>query len=1032
MKDYSKYYDKLNARQKEAVDAIDGPSLVLAGPGTGKTQLLSVRSANIIRKKGIMPENILILTFTNIASREMKERLGRIMGPDGYSVEVDTFHGFANSVIQESEEATSYVKEKVQMSDIERVRAIEYALDNASGISELRPFGRPYYYENSIMARIGELKRDGKTPADYQKYLDEKSEWESHLEEKHIKRLRALSVIYKTYEELKDGKNADIFDQRGRYDYEDMILFATQALSREEGLRDSYRDRFKYVMVDEFQDTNGAQMKLLFALLGEGNPNLACVGDDDQSIFRFQGASSENFRLLEAKYPALKKIILKDNYRSDAKLIEAAGSIIRSIPKNERSADKVLEPAKKFKEASIEIAELSTEEEELLHIVRKIGEIKDAIASDKALSEEERSKPYNNIAILLRKRKQIPVIINALLKAGIPYATDGKEDSSGEKRVKQLVDVLELANISSENYSQKDMALYKILSADYFEIPQGDILRFLDRINSERDKDYGRRVSLTAEFLSYFGSDKDDIKFNSKQKLKRAYEAIRHLLEDPNSRPVHSLLMDFIKEAGIVKYVLREYRDMEVLRIRDLRAVTSFVNIIKEEDTASPGLRLEEFMQDMKTRKEHNLEIQGSMVTMTQDGVRVYTAHGSKGMEFHAVVIPFFLDRKSWPVKPPADYIPVPPDLFSGTERTNDKKAKRALQLYDETRLFYVALTRAKAKILLTASPSEDSVLSPFAGHLGASLSEALTSEEETLKSFLASTEATDPFIGTEEVLRDMIRNMALNPTRLNNYIDCRRKFLYNDVLKIPGSKKKSLVFGNCVHKALEETYKALQDTEKFPPFEFFKDAFTRELRHQGVDKAIERECLSRDQMNKLQDWFDSARKAPVVPISLEEKLTITVGDNIIFRGKYDKMEWQDKKAGAVRILDYKTGKPDDHVKKIAECMDVKSPGCEGYLRQLVAYKLLFEKDKAKSKGRKATHGVLVFIEPARDDMKKLGYSKGDHVTKVVEVTDAMTGRLEELIKEVWADIKALKFEKLKERDKEKCEFCDFKDICWG
>jgi CRISPR/Cas system-associated exonuclease Cas4 (RecB family) len=454
--------------------------------------------------------------------------------------------------------------------------------------------------------------------------------------------------------------------------------------------------------------------------------------------------------------------------------------------------------------------------------------------------------------------------------------------------------------------------------------------------------------------------------------------------------------------------------------------------MIKQEDLTRPGIRLNEFMSDMKTRKDHRLPIEGTLVTMTQDGVRVFTAHGSKGAEFHSVIIPFFLEGRSWPLKSPSELLPVPSDLFKGRERAQEKDVLKRLHQYDETRLFYVAITRAKANLILTASPTEDAVISPFAGHLALEAVEASACEEEVLKSFLETTDAADPFIGTEKILKDMIKNMALNPTRLNNYMQCRRKFLYNDVLKLPGSKKQSLVFGNCVHKALEETYRHLCEKGSFPQFEFFKEVFKKELDRQGVDRAIELHCSSKDQMDKLRRWFEKASKDPVVPIGLENKLIITVGDNIIFRGKYDKMEWQDEKRGLVRILDYKTGKPDKHVKAMAKCSDVTSEECDGYLRQLVAYKLLFEKDRNESKGRRVSHGVLVFIEPARDDMKKLGYEKGDFVTKAVEVTDEMTKKLEGLIIDVWANIKDLKFEKLKERDEDKCKFCDFNDICWG
>jgi CRISPR/Cas system-associated exonuclease Cas4 (RecB family) len=158
----------------------------------------------------------------------------------------------------------------------------------------------------------------------------------------------------------------------------------------------------------------------------------------------------------------------------------------------------------------------------------------------------------------------------------------------------------------------------------------------------------------------------------------------------------------------------------------------------------------------------------------------------------------------------------------------------------------------------------------------------------------------------------------------------------------------------------------------------------------------------------------------------------ITIGDNIIFTGKYDKIEWDDEKKGLVRILDYKTGKPDEHLKEIDRCADLASPECDGYLRQLVCYKLLFEHDKKESRGNRVSRGALVFIEPVSSDMRREGYKKGQYATKAIEIPDDMVAGIEKLIKAVWHNIKQLHFEKLSKRDDKICGRCDFDQICWG
>ena len=256
----------LNEKQKLAAETLEGPVLVLAGPGTGKTELLSVRAANIIKSKKAKPENILILTYTNAAAKAMKERLVKILGPAAYNIETATFHSFANTVVLESDEAAEYIQERVQITDIEQIKLLEYILDNTEGIDKIRPFRAPYAFEREISQRITELKREGVSPAQFAEIIDKAEPDGAYIEEKHIERLKALATVYKLYEEYKAGKNKALFDDRGRYDYDDMILFAVEAIRNEPELAKALRAQYTYIMVDEFQDTNGAQIDRLVVI----------------------------------------------------------------------------------------------------------------------------------------------------------------------------------------------------------------------------------------------------------------------------------------------------------------------------------------------------------------------------------------------------------------------------------------------------------------------------------------------------------------------------------------------------------------------------------------------------------------------------------------------------------------------------------------------------------------------------------------------------------------------------------------------
>jgi len=1036
----------LNTEQKKAVSLTQGPVLVLAGPGTGKTQLLSARCAKIIKDELSLPENILVLTFTNIAAKAMKDRLAQLVGRKGYDVEVCTFHSFANSILLESEEAANYVKDRIQISDIEKIKAIEFILDNLEGVKDLKPFGNPYMYREKIEKRIGDLKKEDISPEAFEEYVDKYKPDGVLVQDKHVPKLKALAKIYKMYENIKDAKVKGIFEERGRYDYDDMVMLAVKALRNEKDLQDKYQEQYKYIMVDEFQDTNGAQLDLLFALAKGDNPNICCVGDDDQSIFRFQGATITNFKTFERKFPKVEVIYLKSNYRSTKEIIDLSSKIIKQLPEAARMGDKELVPKKDFKVKNIELHEFTTEEEELLFMIDKIKQLKEIIQNSSELDKEETKQPYNQIAVLVRKRNQILKIIDAFLLAGIPYATDGKEDISGEKRVKQMLDVLYLACSQKPDIDfDPSLTLFKVLCSDYLEAEHSDVLRLISLYKKKRSDLQAQRITFFNEFLVNFPVDtktqpsrQDSEKlpiakqadFKNINSLHKAAWAIQRLLIDAMNRPAHNLLLEYIEDANLYNYILKAYDKESVLKIRDLRSLTSFVNMLKEMDLSRPGIGLLELLDEIETRKEHDIPLQGELVTQTQDGVRIYTAHGSKGLEFHSVFIPFCLQDKNWPVRYRGDALPLPPEILKSPKTVTDKNELSALNFYDETRLFYVASSRAKSNLIFTASPSEDSIRSSFLDNIElGQKQEKKPSEEKLLVRFLQKTKSQDPFIKTHDILKDLISNLTLSPTSLNNYLNCKRKFLYDNVLMLPGKKREYLVFGSCAHKALEKTYSHFKETGRFPNFEFFKNAFKTELKLQGISQKAQKHCL--DKLETFSDWYKQASIDPVKPIGLEKKISIALADGLVFTGNYDKTELEDDKDKLVRVLDYKTGAPDKHIKGLANNADLASPDCEDYFRQLVSYKLLFDKDKKTNNGFKVSHGVLVFLEPVKNDVIKYGLKKDQFVNKKIELTQDLAVQLEKQIAEAWKNIKNLDFDKLPEKDKEQCGNCDFSSICW-
>ena len=346
---YCHYYNQLNKNQRAVVDNIREHVIVLAGPGTGKTQVLSVRTANILKNHNVSPSNILILSFTNAAAGTIRERLVEIIGADGYFVEVGTYHSLANSIITESEEVSEIFGEKIELNDTERIKLIRHILNTLDNISEIRPFRAPYHYEKEIVKNINILKREGVMPDDFSKLLLNISADGEIIQEKHIPRLHQFGKVYKMYEEIKNAKGEQVLDERGRYDFDDMIIMATHILNHDKNLCKKYRKKFRYIMVDEFQDTNKAQLKLLLSLIDPKKTNLCVVGDDDQSIYRFQGASIANFKTIKDKFKNITQITLTENYRSTPEILNTARKLIEEIPSHRRISQKSLVPHHRLK-----------------------------------------------------------------------------------------------------------------------------------------------------------------------------------------------------------------------------------------------------------------------------------------------------------------------------------------------------------------------------------------------------------------------------------------------------------------------------------------------------------------------------------------------------------------------------------------------------------------------------------------------------------------------------------------------------------
>ncbi len=339
---FEEAYKNLNAKQREAVDSIEGPVMVIAGPGTGKTQILALRIANILLKTDTPASGILALTFTEAGAKEMRRRLRGIIGARAEEVRVHTYHGFAASIIAEFPDHFPHLSRTKQITEIEAETLVREMLKEKR-FAKLRPSGEPDFYVGKILGGIKDCKKEAWTPEIVRKFSEEEIErvkndedslstrgpTKGQLKGEALKRIEKcertflFADAYETYEEKKRAAK--------KQDFDDLIVELLSALKKDKLLLQMLQEKFLYILVDEHQDTNDAQNILIRSIADFfDNPNLFIVGDEKQAIYRFQGASVENFLHFQKLWKDMKIISLVDNYRSHQHILDATHAMIEN------------------------------------------------------------------------------------------------------------------------------------------------------------------------------------------------------------------------------------------------------------------------------------------------------------------------------------------------------------------------------------------------------------------------------------------------------------------------------------------------------------------------------------------------------------------------------------------------------------------------------------------------------------------------------------------------------------------------------
>jgi DNA helicase-2/ATP-dependent DNA helicase PcrA len=999
---FNEKYSKLNTAQKDAVDSIEGPVMVVAGPGTGKTTLLTLRIANILRQTDVNPENILALTFTNSGVFAMRKKLLEIIGDDAYRVGIFTFHSFAENIIKDFGFYFENFENKKVVDDLVKVKILEDIISE-NKFKEVVSFYDEFSGVSNIMRAIDSIKKEGLDSEEFKKRIPQ---WRDELlsddniyykkkyrefnegdikpsEEKKIDkkvhRAKEIAQIFELYQEK--------MNERGLYDFHDMILLVIDQLEKNYDLKFDLQEKYQYILVDEHQDTNEGQNKIVELLTDsehlDGRANIFTVGDEKQSIYRFQGASEKTFKHFHEIYRDIKEISLDQNYRSVSPILDSSDNLIKHNPESTES----IKLQSNIKTDSnnphpIIIAEFSNYKFELLYLAEQIKkQIADGVDP-------------NEIAIIYRANKHIDEIKNILSLYGIPFTISSKDNILNDYEIGSLINLLRV--IKNHN---DDASLGKVLLIDFLNFDSFDVLKVLNAHGRmRRDKKNNLfEILQNNEILSEINITKE-----SQDKFVELTEKIKSLKILSENTEFLGFFKDFLNEIGYIEKVVSKENKNSISEIIKLDKI---FDEIKRQEQIKAKYNLSDFIDFIDSYLKYNLEIKSSDPEVL-DGVKLMTAHGSKGLEFEYVYI-LNATRKNWENKKSGFSYSLPINDYKGT-------------LEDERRLFYVGLTRAKKQAIITSSKTDwegkEQDKSQFINELGERVFVSETEEFEKnnlskIFKFLQNSKQ-EKSIWDEKYLSKIFLDRGLNVTALNNYLSCPIKYLFKNLIQLPSDYPSHMIYGTLAHSALQkffnESKKQQQILDKKVLLDFYReDVKNSQLNDRDYEKYLEKG------INTLDEYYDKYSSEMIFNVDTEQKIKkqfeLNTGDEIKLSGDIDKIEYLDSELeGKINLIDYKTGKTFSEKSSKEQKMDLE--------RQIVFYHLLLEGYKNDS--FVINEALLDFIEKSE--------KTGNFERKTVGVTSDQVNELKNQIQEVASEILSGEFLK-KGCEKKDCEYCALK-----